>query len=103
MAHLNEMVGKLSKSTNHGDIIKLKQQIISSGKILGILQKSPDSWLGIGQSKNDDANIVNKLIEQRNEARKLKNFSEADEIRNKLSGMGIEIEDTPDGTIWRKK
>ena len=81
----------------------MKQQIISSGKILGILQESPDSWLGIGQSQNDDANIVNKLIEQRNEARKLKNFSEADEIRNKLSGMGIEIEDTPDGTIWRKK
>ena len=89
--------------TNDSDIIKLKQQVISSGKILGILQESPDSWLGIGQSQSDDTSMINKLIEQRNEARKLKNFSEADEIRNKLSGMGIEIEDTPDGTIWRKK
>ena len=103
MAHLNDMVSKLSKSTNDSDITKLKQQVISSGKILGILQESPDSWLGIGQSQSDDTSMINKLIEQRNEARKLKNFSEADEIRNKLSGMGIEIEDTPDGTIWRKK
>ena len=47
--------------------------------------------------------MIDKLVEQRNEARKLKNFSEADEIRNKLTGMGIEIEDTPNGTIWRKK
>ena len=103
MAHLNDMVSKLSKSTNDSDITKLKQQVISSGKILGILQESPDSWLGIGQSQSDDTSMINKLIEQRNEARKLKNFSEADQIRNKLSGMGIEIEDTPDGTIWRKK
>jgi cysteinyl-tRNA synthetase len=44
------------------------------------------------------------LIELRNEAKKNKNFSEADAIRNKLDGMGVLIEDLPDGkTRWRMK
>ena len=37
------------------------------------------------------------------EARKNKNFSEADKIRDELKKMGIEIEDTSDGTIWRSQ
>ena len=44
---------------------------------------------------------IEKLIEERTKARKSKNFQKADEIRKKLSEKGIEIEDTPDGTIWR--
>ena len=41
------------------------------------------------------------MIQERSEARKLKDFQKADEIRKILSEKGIEIEDTPDGTIWR--
>jgi cysteinyl-tRNA synthetase len=47
--------------------------------------------------------IVKILIEQRNEARKKKDFARADAIRNKLTEIGVMLEDTPDGTVWRMK
>jgi cysteinyl-tRNA synthetase len=43
------------------------------------------------------------LIDARNAARKAKNFTEADRIRNELTVMGIELEDTKDGTKWKVK
>ena len=46
---------------------------------------------------------VNALIEQRNEARKKKDFKRSDEIRRELEDKGIILEDTKDGTTWRRK
>jgi cysteinyl-tRNA synthetase len=45
---------------------------------------------------------VQKLIDQRNAARAARNFALADEIRKQLAAMGIELKDTPQGTVWRK-
>lgn len=45
---------------------------------------------------------IEKLIEERTLARKEKNFSKADEIREKLHEMGIELKDTPTGVVWKK-
>ncbi len=60
------------------------------GDLLGILQRS-----GEESGVNPD---VEALIEKRNQARKERNWAEADRIRAELSGMGITIEDTPQGT-----
>ncbi len=46
---------------------------------------------------------IEELIEKRNEARKQKNFKEADAIRDKLKEMHIILEDTPAGVKWRKE
>ncbi|MDD5129211.1 MAG: cysteine--tRNA ligase [Candidatus Omnitrophica bacterium] len=46
---------------------------------------------------------VNTLIAQRNEARKKKDFQRSDEIRKELEAKGIILEDTKDGTTWRRK
>lgn len=51
--------------------------------------------------KSIDTNIE-KLITLRNKARKEKNYNEADRIRNELKKAGIVLEDTPDGTVWKK-
>jgi len=50
-----------------------------------------------------DTQLVEALIEVRNKARKEKQFEIADYIREKLSQLGIVIEDTPVGTKWKKK
>ena len=63
--------------------------------------ENPSEWLGYYQSNQNDE--INKLIKKREQARKNKNFLEADEIRAKLYDMEIEIEDTSDGTIWRSR
>ena len=86
------------------DKLKYKHELLASGKVFGILQHSPKKWLGIGQIQDNlDGDYIDSLISKRNEARLSKDFGKADEIRNKLADMGVEIEDTPDGTIWKIK
>ena len=80
---------------------KIKFNLLEIGKIFGILQENPDTWLGYGESKNIDQDTIERLINNRNEARRNKNFDMADEIRKQLKEEGVEIEDTSDGTIWR--
>src|SRR5690606_37875346 len=46
---------------------------------------------------------VERLIEERNEVRKAKNWGRADEIRDLLQARGILLEDTPQGLRWRRK
>jgi cysteinyl-tRNA synthetase len=70
------------------------------GDVLGIVKED------YGQAAADVGmvdSLVKILIDSRNEARKNKDFSVADEIREKLAGIGITLEDTPEGTIWRAK
>ena len=45
---------------------------------------------------------IDALVLARTEAKKAKNFAEADRIRDELKARGIEIIDTPQGAKWRK-
>jgi cysteinyl-tRNA synthetase len=54
-------------------------------------------------SPNDPDIIMAQLIEMRKDLRKAKQFQLADEIRNGLSVIGILLEDTPQGTTWKRK
>jgi cysteinyl-tRNA synthetase len=76
--------------------------------VLGLLQRSPEEFfqnqrqmslarLGIDQEE------VEGLIAARAQARKVKDWTRADEIRDKLAEMSIIVEDKPDGTRWRFK
>ncbi len=47
--------------------------------------------------------IIGLLVEARQELRKAKQFQFADEIRSGLNGLGIALEDTPRGTVWKRK
>ena len=101
LAHLNTLTNKLS-TANKDEKINIKNNLIAAGKILGIMKEDPDIWLGYNQSSNPEKEEIEGLINQRNEARRDKDFKLADEIRDKLKIKGIEIEDTNNGTIWRK-
>ena len=101
LANLNTLTNKLS-SANKDEKINIKNNLIAAGKLLGILREEPDVWLGYNQSSNPEKEEIEGLINQRNEARRDKDFKLADEIRDKLKIKGIEIEDTNNGTIWRK-
>ena len=101
LAQLNTLSNKMSSASNEEKII-IKNSLIAAGKILGIMLRDPEVWLGYNQSSNPQKGEIEGLIIQRNEARRDKDFKLADEIRDKLKQQGIEIEDTKSGTIWRK-
>jgi cysteinyl-tRNA synthetase len=46
---------------------------------------------------------VEKLIAEREEARRAKDYARADAVREKLSAMGIALEDTPEGVRWKRR
>ncbi len=62
--------------------------------VLNIVQKERSADV-------DEAKIL-ELIEQRNSAKKEKNYQEADRIRDELKEMGVELLDTRQGTTWKK-
>ena len=100
LAELNLLANNISTaSTNEKK--KIKEKILATGKLIGILQYDPEKWLGYGHSQTLDSKKIENLIKKRNEARRNKNFALADSIRNELKTNKIEIEDTKDGTIWR--
>lgn len=71
------------------------------GGILGILQQDPQKFLHADIQK-DDAEKIEALITARNIARTNKNWAEADRVRDELLQMGVSLEDTAKGTIWRR-
>ena len=71
--------------------------------VLGLLQegyfeRKKQRWLKNSILSEDE---IQAAIGQRNEARKARNFPEADRIRDELNRQGVAIEDTPEGTIWK--
>ena len=101
LAKLNTLSNTLS-SANSEEKRNIKNNLIAVGKILGVMQEDPNIWLGYNQTANPEKEEIERLINQRNEARRNKDFKLADQIRDKLKSRGIEIEDTKNGTIWRK-
>ena len=99
IASLNHLARKAAQTKAPFD----KSALVFAANLLGILQKDADVWLGYGQkSSGIDAAKIEDLLQQRQDARKTKNFTRADEIRGELTEMGIAIEDTPSGTVWKK-
>ncbi len=104
IAEINKLANQLSKADNEKDEVNLKSKLLSSAKLLGILQQKPEDWLGY--SKEDDSinrKKIEELIDKRNEARKGRDFELADKLRDQLNEMNVEIEDTSDGTVWKIK
>ena len=72
------------------------------GDVLGLVKQHYGSVKIVIDFKMTNE-LVKDLIKKRNEARSKKDFAEADAIRNRLNEIGIALEDTPHGTIWRMK
>ncbi|MGH1404685.1 MAG: cysteine--tRNA ligase [Alphaproteobacteria bacterium] len=80
---------------------ELKGQLIAAGAVLGVLQERADDWLSLPVESGADAGI-DALLAERVTAKAEKNWARADEIRDELTRMGIAIEDTPEGTVWKR-
>ena len=93
----------LANEVNKSNKDQEKQLLIQLANILGILEMDPELFLR-GNIKSSDIDIdIDLLISDRLSAKKNKDYQKADEIRIFLEGHDILLEDTPNGTIWRKK
>ncbi len=94
---------KLAKSAAEEKTSNAKSSLIAAAKILNIAQQNPDEWLGYTVSDDSvDVARIEGLLKERTDARANKNYARSDEIRDELLSMGIAIEDTPNGAIWKK-
>ncbi|MBP56652.1 MAG: cysteine--tRNA ligase [Rhodobiaceae bacterium] len=84
------------------DNIELRSSFIKSANFMGLLFSKPRNWL-IKEDSNVDTKVIDELIIERNRARQSKDFSVADDIRDKLLDMGVVLEDKNDITTWKKK
>jgi cysteinyl-tRNA synthetase len=88
------------REANNRNAASLAALLKKLGTLLGLLQQPPALVL---QGSDDTARqTIERLIEQRNEARQARNWQEADQIRHQLAALGVSLEDTPAGTLWRK-
>lgn len=92
----------LSHELNRTGDAKLASTLQKLGGVLGLLQNSPDIFLQSGLL-NTDTETVEKLINERLQARAEKNWKRADEIRDTLLELGVELEDGSGGTTWRMR
>ncbi|MFM1593624.1 MAG: cysteine--tRNA ligase [Woeseiaceae bacterium] len=100
MAEVFSLAKKLNKTLDNNEREDIAAQIYASGKILGLFEKDANEWFSqIAQCKYSEGEIEN-LITQRDEARLIKDFNKADQIRDQLLDEGISIEDTSAGVRW---
>jgi cysteinyl-tRNA synthetase len=100
LAAFHELRGEAAKGSA-GAAACLK----ASAQLMGLLQHRAAEWAAWRPAgvAIDDAR-VERLIAERNAARKARNFKEADRIRDELTALGVELEDKKDGaTTWRAK
>jgi cysteinyl-tRNA synthetase len=91
---LHDLRGEVNRTRSS----QLSALLKALGATIGLLQTEPAAFLQ-GGIKLD----VQGLIDERNAAKKAKNYPRADEIRKQLVAGGITLEDKPDGTtVWRK-
>ncbi|MGA9333866.1 MAG: cysteine--tRNA ligase [Rudaea sp.] len=79
-----------------------KSALLAAGGFLGLLEQEPDSWFKRANSPVQiDAAWVERLLAERAEARKRRDFDRADCIRDELAEHGVLIEDGPQGARWK--
>jgi len=100
LTRLSEIVKMISKETSENKKLELQYILYQCVKLIGL-------ELGGLEVKSQTLAIseeeIQKLIEERTTAKKNKDYGRADEIRANLQNLGVILEDTPNGTIWKHK
>ena len=104
LAALFELAKSINLAKENGNIDEanvLAATLIHLSEPLGILQQKTEDYFQIGATLSNEE--IQSMIDQRNKARKDKDFELSDKIRDSLLEKGIVLEDTDKGTTWKVK
>ncbi|HEY6132119.1 MAG TPA: DALR domain-containing protein, partial [Halioglobus sp.] len=102
IAELHALVRRLHKA-GAPEKPALKGRILAAGNLLGILQQDAVAWLqGAASAEAISVETIEALIQERKEAKRAKNYTRADEVRKELLAQGVVLEDSREGTLWKR-
>ena len=102
---INSLLDDLNTPLAISSLLKIKcsKTLIKSANLLGLLNRTQEEWLSLNNKSTISENDIELLINERDEARKAKDFVKADEIRDQLEQNNVILEDIDGKTIWRVK
>ena len=102
---INPLLDDLNTPLAISSLLKIKcsKTLIKSANLLGLLNRTQEEWLSSNNKSTMSENDIELLIQERDGARKSKDFAKADEIRDQLEQNNVILEDIDGKTIWRAK
>ncbi|NNF40174.1 MAG: cysteine--tRNA ligase [Woeseiaceae bacterium] len=102
LAEMFALARALNKAHDEQEKVTLAAELYASGTLLGLLAGDPEQWFAGAVEGDMPAAEIEALIEERNTAKAARDFARADAIREQLQGSGVTIQDSRDGTTWRR-
>jgi cysteinyl-tRNA synthetase len=103
LAALFDLAREANRETDSERRLKIATDLRAGAGLLGLLQADPEAWF-VDSAKADALDVaeIDALVSQRERFRAERDFSAADGIRAQLENAGIVIEDSSDGSRWRR-
>ena len=105
LAAMHELAADMRRTADKTAKAAIRRQLLAGGWLLGLLYQTAEGYFTQGQPGDSDAptaDAIEALIAQRKAARADGDYAGADRIRDALLAAGIELEDSREGTRWRK-
>lgn len=104
---MNEALDELNQAKKEGDNAvssRAAGELLEMGHVLGFLEKDPDAYLTwvAGDQSGLSSEEIDALVEERSQAKLDKNYARADQIRTELADQGVRLDDSREGTTWRR-
>ena len=101
IAELHALARQIHKASEAA-VPALKARLLGAAELLGILREDPQAWLQHASGEAIAAAEIEASIEERRQAKLAKDYPRADAIRQSLLDRGVILEDSRDGTRWRR-
>lgn len=104
LARLHEITGLIHKASSTTEKKLNQTHLMGCAQLIGLCLKKPEIWFKKTSTPHSsiDSDTIEKMIEERRQARAIKDFKTSDQIRKTLQEHGIVVEDTGDKTLWKR-
>lgn len=106
LAELHRIARELNKEQDPAKRMRLKSELLAGGHLMGLLEQDPEVWFRWTAAESGQAGLsddqIDSMVERREAARRDRDFARADQLRDELQKAGVELEDSADGTRWRR-